>query len=117
LSERVGIPKVQPGHLDCNSQTQADLPRHPGSGRYRCAGETPVRLTATEMALMRIFAAQPGKPIPRTKLVAEGGPVDAAQERAVDVQITRLRRKIKDDPKAPRYLQTVRGMGSMLQPE
>jgi hypothetical protein len=32
LSERVGIPKVQPGHLDCNSQTQADLPRHPGGG-------------------------------------------------------------------------------------
>ena len=40
-----------------------------------------------------------------------------AQERAVDVQITRLRRKIEDDPKAPRYLQTVRGEGYMLQPD
>ncbi|MEC9103559.1 MAG: helix-turn-helix domain-containing protein, partial [Pseudomonadota bacterium] len=37
-----------------------------------------------------------------------------AQERAVDVQITRLRRKIEDDPKQPRYLQTVRGEGYML---
>jgi two-component system phosphate regulon response regulator OmpR len=46
---------------------------------------------------------------------ASGG--DAAQERAVDVQITRLRRKIEDDPKAPRYLQTVRGEGYMLQPD
>jgi two-component system phosphate regulon response regulator OmpR len=80
-------------------------------------GDTPVRLTATEVALMRIFATQPGKPIPRDKLVAEGGRVDAAQERAVDVQITRLRRKIEDDPKAPRYLQTVRGEGYMLQPD
>jgi two-component system, OmpR family, phosphate regulon response regulator OmpR len=80
-------------------------------------GETPVRLTATEVQLMRIFAAQPGKPIPRDKLVADGAGGDAAQERAVDVQITRLRRKIEDDPKAPRYLQTVRGEGYMLQPD
>ena len=42
---------------------------------------------------------------------------DAAQERAVDVQITRLRRKIESDPKSPRYLQTVRGEGYMLQPD
>ena len=40
-----------------------------------------------------------------------------AQERAVDVQITRLRRKIEADPKAPRYLQTVRGAGYMLAPD
>ena len=80
-------------------------------------GETPVRLTATEVALMRIFATQPGKPIARDKLAAEGVRVDPAQERAVDVQITRLRRKIEDDPKAPRYLQTVRGEGYMLQPD
>jgi two-component system phosphate regulon response regulator OmpR len=40
-----------------------------------------------------------------------------AQERAVDVQITRLRRKIEDDPKSPRYLQTVRGEGYMLAPD
>jgi two-component system, OmpR family, phosphate regulon response regulator OmpR len=39
---------------------------------------------------------------------------DLAQERAVDVQITRLRRKIEPDPKRPRYLQTVRGEGYML---
>ena len=39
------------------------------------------------------------------------------RDRAVDVQITRLRRKIEDDPKVPRYLQTVRGEGYMLQPD
>jgi two-component system phosphate regulon response regulator OmpR len=80
-------------------------------------GEAPVRLTATEAALMRIFAAQPGTPLSREKLVADGARGDAAQERAVDVQITRLRRKIEDDPKSPRYLQTVRGEGYMLQPD
>jgi two-component system phosphate regulon response regulator OmpR len=42
---------------------------------------------------------------------------DQAQERAVDVQITRLRRKIEDDPRQPRYLQTVRGAGYMLAPD
>jgi two-component system phosphate regulon response regulator OmpR len=40
-----------------------------------------------------------------------------AQERAVDVQITRLRRKIEPVPRQPRYLQTVRGEGYMLAPD
>ncbi|MGL4235170.1 response regulator [Tabrizicola sp.] len=80
-------------------------------------GEVPVRLTATEAQLMRIFAGALGTPISREKLVGDGAGVDAAQERAVDVQITRLRRKIEEDPKTPRYLQTVRGEGYMLQPD
>jgi two-component system phosphate regulon response regulator OmpR len=80
-------------------------------------GDAPIRLTATEAQLMRIFAAAPGVAISRERLVGESAGVDAAQERAVDVQITRLRRKIEDDPKAPRYLQTVRGEGYMLQPD
>jgi two-component system, OmpR family, phosphate regulon response regulator OmpR len=80
-------------------------------------GEAPVRLTATEAQLMRVFAGALGIAVSREKLVGESGRVDAAQERAVDVQITRLRRKIEDDPKVPRYLQTVRGEGYMLQPD
>ena len=80
-------------------------------------GQALVRLTATEAQLMRVFAMQPGSPISRDRLVGDLGRDDAAQERAVDVQITRLRRKIEDDPKAPRYLQTVRGEGYMLQPD
>ena len=88
-------------------------------------GADPVRLTATEAALMRIFAAQPGAAISREALAGdltredgEGdrGP-DRGQERAVDVQITRLRRKIETDPRQPRYLQTVRGSGYMLAPD
>ena len=68
---------------------------------------------------MRIFAARAQRARdPRSELVEDlGGGVAEAQERAVDVQITRLRRKIEDDPKAPRYLQTVRGSGYMLAPD
>lgn len=80
-------------------------------------GDEPVRLTSTEAALMRQFAAHPGEAISRERLAGEPGREEEAQARAVDVQITRLRRKIEDDPKAPRYLQTVRGEGYMLQPD
>ncbi len=81
-------------------------------------GEDLVRLTSTESQLMRIFSGVPGEAVTRAKLVEElsrsGG---QTQERAVDVQITRLRRKIEEDPKQPRYLQTVRGAGYMLAPD
>jgi two-component system phosphate regulon response regulator OmpR len=81
-------------------------------------GEDLVRLTATEIQLMKIFAAKPGEALSRSKLVEElGRDRGQAQERAVDVQITRLRRKIEADPKQPRYLQTVRGAGYMLAPD
>ncbi len=78
-------------------------------------GEQLVRLTSTEMQLMKIFAANTGEVVSRTKLVEElGRDRGQAQERAVDVQITRLRRKLEADPKQPRYLQTIRGAGYML---
>lgn len=81
-------------------------------------GAEQIRLTATEAALMRIFAAQPGAAVSREKLVSDLGRDDGqATARAVDVQITRLRRKIEADSKQPRYLQTVRGSGYMLAPD
>lgn len=81
-------------------------------------GENLVRLTATEIQLMKIFSAQPGEALSRAQLVEDlGRDRGQAQERAVDVQITRLRRKIEDNPKQPQYLQTVRGAGYMLAPD
>lgn len=81
-------------------------------------GEELIRLTATEVQLMRIFSENLREPVSRAKLVEDlGRDRGQAQERAVDVQITRLRRKIEADPKQPRYLQTVRGEGYMLAPD
>jgi len=77
-----------------------------------------VKLTATESALLKIFSTNLYNPVSRLKLVEDltkNGV--ASQERSVDVQITRLRRKLEVDPKMPRYLQTVRGAGYMLAPD
>lgn len=81
-------------------------------------GDDLVRLTATEAQLMRIFSKHVGEAVTRSQLVEDlGRDRGQAQERAVDVQITRLRRKIEADSKQPRYLQTVRGAGYMLAPD
>ena len=81
-------------------------------------GEDPIRLTATEMTLMRVLAASPHEPVSRADLVDRlGRDGEGAGGRAVDVQITRLRRKLELDPRQPRYLQTVRGAGYMLAPD
>ncbi|MDS9466640.1 response regulator [Paracoccus sp. MBLB3053] len=85
-------------------------------------GELPLRLTGTEQALLRRLADTPRQAVSRSELIEDLGrsPSDEAgenSERAIDVQITRLRRKIEPDPKEPRYLQTVRGTGYMLVPD
>ena len=78
-------------------------------------GQNQVRLTTTESQLMKIFTSALGEPVSRADLVTSlGRDVSSAQDRAIDVQITRLRRKIEVNPSQPRYLQTVRGAGYML---
>ncbi|MEQ8602579.1 MAG: response regulator [Marivibrio sp.] len=78
-------------------------------------GETPVRLTTTETALLRALAGEPGRIMSREELTRlceiDGG------DRTVDVQVNRLRRKIEPDPKLPQYIQTVRGRGYVLRPD
>ncbi|WP_395644901.1 response regulator [Terricaulis sp.] len=70
-----------------------------------------VRLTEAEVALLRILAARPGEVVSREDLAKK---TSNGLERSVDVQVTRLRRKIEADPRAPIYLQTVRGVGYRL---
>lgn len=78
-------------------------------------GKNQIRLTTTESQLMKIFTSALGEPISRANLVTSlGKAVSLAQDRAIDVQITRLRRKMEVNPSKPRYLQTVRGAGYML---
>jgi two-component system, OmpR family, phosphate regulon response regulator OmpR len=89
-----------------------DFVFHVARGELRRDGET-IRLTERERDLLRYFAQRPGMPVSRHEL-ARG---DSGGERAVDVQINRLRRKIENDPANPVYLQTVRGKGYILYPE
>jgi two-component system, OmpR family, phosphate regulon response regulator OmpR len=77
--------------------------------------DRPVRLTSVEKALLRALATKPGVAISREELIELTGA--AGGDRAVDVQVTRLRRKIEEDPREPRYLQTVRGKGYVLKPD
>jgi len=70
----------------------------------------PVRLTGGEAALLAALAASTGQTVSRLSLSERTG----GGERAVDVQVTRLRRKIEEDPKEPLHLQTVRGEGYRL---
>ncbi|MDE0172095.1 MAG: response regulator transcription factor [Defluviicoccus sp.] len=74
-----------------------------------------VHLTPAERRLLRAFALRPGVTLSRDALAADSRIAGSA--RTVDVQVTRLRRKIEPDPRFPRYLQTVRGEGYVLQPD
>lgn len=83
---------------------------HLARGELR-RGEDHVRITEREREMLRALAAAQGETLPREALAENGS---AANERTIDVQINRLRRKIEDDPGNPIFLQTVRGIGYRL---
>jgi two-component system phosphate regulon response regulator OmpR len=74
-------------------------------------GDEVVHLTDRERDMLVVLATHPGETVPRMALAGSGNPVN---ERAVDVQINRLRRKIERDPTNPLIVQTVRGIGYRL---
>jgi len=109
ILKRTPIPKEAPGDISLgNAVFRADR------AELEIDGER-VHLTDIEAALLTALASHPGEVLSREVLIdltgASGG------GRAVDVQVTRLRRKIEDDPRLPRYLQTVRGQGYVLRPD
>jgi two-component system phosphate regulon response regulator OmpR len=83
---------------------------HIGRAELR-KGDEVVRLTDREREMLSVLAATPGETVPRLALAGNGG---SANERAVDVQVNRLRRKIEHDPANPLIVQTVRGIGYRL---
>ena len=83
-------------------------------GELRDAGG-PIRLTGGESALLTALARKPNEVLSRED-IAEALGMDDAGERAIDVQVVRLRRKIEVDPREPRFLHTVRGRGYILKP-
>ena len=74
-----------------------------------------VRLTGGEAALLTALARRANQVLSREDIAAALG-MDEAGERAIDVQVTRLRRKVEQDPREPRFLHTVRGRGYVLKP-
>ena len=88
-----------------------DFVFHIGRGELR-RGEEVVHLTDREREMLCALAAKPGETVPRLALA--GGNSNAINERAVDVQVNRLRRKIERDPANPLIVQTVRGIGYRL---
>jgi two-component system phosphate regulon response regulator OmpR len=83
---------------------------HISRGELR-RGDELIHLTDREKDILRLLAASPGETVPRLSLAGSGA---AAGERAVDVQVNRLRRKIESDPTNPLFLQAVRGVGYRL---
>ena len=79
-------------------------------GELRQNGEI-VRITDREREMLRLLAASAGATVARETLA---GPGSAGNERTIDVQVNRLRRKIETDPANPLFLQTVRGVGYRL---
>jgi two-component system, OmpR family, phosphate regulon response regulator OmpR len=71
-----------------------------------------IHLTTGEISLLQALAQKPGRAMSRVELSEKG--VVAGSDRAVDVQMARLRRKIEDDPRQPRYILTMRGSGYVL---
>ncbi|MFV1852634.1 MAG: response regulator [Thalassospira sp.] len=79
-------------------------------------GDEHIYLTTAEQALLAALVKRRGQTTSREELhgMISGNAVDPAASRSIDVQVTRLRRKFEEDPKQPRYLQTVRGRGYVL---
>ena len=83
---------------------------HIGRGELR-QGEEVIRLTDREREMLRLLAQKPGETVSRMALAGDG---TAVSERAVDVLVNRLRRKIERNPANPVYVQTARGAGYRL---
>lgn len=85
---------------------------HPERGELR-QGDEPIRITDRERDMLAILSAAGGATVSREDLAGLAG-AEGGNERAVDVQVNRLRRKIESDPANPAFLQTVRGLGYRL---
>jgi len=81
-------------------------------------GGRPLALTTYEFALLRVLAERPGRVLSREQLLQlVHGTADDAFDRSIDVHVSRLRQKLDDDPRRPRLLKTVRGVGYVLTPD
>jgi two-component system alkaline phosphatase synthesis response regulator PhoP len=108
---RAVLRRVEPGRVSDSPLHRADLVIDTARMKVTRAG-TPIDLTATELQLLAALARQPGRIFTRAQLLdaARGTQVESF-ERAIDAHIKNLRRKLEPDPRNPRYLLTVYGLG------
>jgi DNA-binding response OmpR family regulator len=91
-----------------------DIAIEVGSRAVRMSG-APVELTGIEFDLLLALARRPGRVVPRDTLLEQAGRGDVAVgDRTVDVHVSHLRRKLGDDPRSPKLIKTVRGVGYVL---
>lgn len=110
ILRRVAMPPVNPRENMPETVRFGPFLFHFGRGELR-QDEDHVRITEREREMLRVLAGALGETVPREALAENGS---ASNERTIDVQINRLRRKIELDPGNPVYLQTVRGIGYRL---
>jgi DNA-binding response OmpR family regulator len=113
---RAVLRRAQPAAVDAEiviGQVAIDV----GARRVR-VGASPADLTALEFDILLALARRPGRVVPRETLLDEAGRHDVTvSDRTVDVHVSHLRKKLGDDPKSPRLIKTVRGVGYVLAPE
>ena len=107
LLRRAEAASAGPGVIRAGDDVELDISRM----EVRIAGRR-VELTATEFQLLAAMARHPGRVFTRAQLLdAVHGVAFESYERAIDAHVKNIRRKIEPDPRAPRYLQTVYGVG------
>src|SRR5262245_7188013 len=85
-----------------------------GARRVRVGGEL-AELTGLEFDILLALARRPGRVVPRETLLGEAGRNDVTvNDRTVDVHVSHLRKKLGDDPRSPRLIKTVRGVGYVM---
>jgi DNA-binding response OmpR family regulator len=99
-SERIAVGRLE-----------VDVPAH----RVTLAG-TDVALTSFEMRVLVALARRAGETVPREELAraVKGGEYDPSVDRSLDVHVSHLRQKLEDDPREPKLIRTVRGVGYVL---
>jgi len=94
--------------------TVGDLVLDVGARRAELGGKA-LELTGLEFDLLMALARRAGRVVPRESLLSEAGRTDVTvSERTVDVHVSHLRQKLGDDPRSPRWIKTVRGVGYVL---
>jgi two-component system alkaline phosphatase synthesis response regulator PhoP len=111
---RAVLRRSERGHVDGDLLHVSDLVLDAGRLSVRRGGE-PVDLTATEFQILATLARHPGRVFTRAQLLDAARGTDAeAYARAIDSHVKNIRRKLEPDPHAPRYLETVYGIGYKL---